>query len=69
MSVGLREECIDNSATVPPRVRLIAEAKDERNAEAIIGMAVLRRGMKHSYFTKRPHARLQSTDPSPGEPR
>jgi hypothetical protein len=35
--------------------RTIAEDKDERNAEAIRDMAVIRRGVEHSFFTIRPH--------------
>ena len=50
-------DVIEVSDSDPNDVRLIAEAKDERNAEAIIGMAVLRRGVQHSYFTTRPHAK------------
>ena len=50
-------DVIEVSDSDPNDVRLIAEAKTERNAEAIIGMAVIRRGLKDSYFTKRPHAK------------
>jgi hypothetical protein len=50
-------DVIEVSDSDPNDVRLIAEAKDERTAEAIIGMAVLRRGVKDSYFTTRPHAK------------
>ena len=33
--------------------RVIAEGKTEPNAEAIVSMAVMRRGVDHSYFTTR----------------
>ena len=38
---------LDNS-----RVRLISEGKTEKNAEAIIEMAVIRRGVEEEFFTK-----------------
>lgn len=50
-------DVIEVSDSDPNDVRLIAERKTERDAEAIIGMAVLRRGVEHSYFTTRPSAR------------
>lgn len=35
--------------------RIIAERKTEANAEAIVEMAVIRRGCEVEYFTTRPH--------------
>ena len=35
--------------------RIIAEAQTERNAEAIVNMAVMRRGVDEEYFTTVPH--------------
>ena len=34
------------------KVRLIAEDKTERNAEAIVNMAVMRRGVEEEFFTE-----------------
>ena len=36
------------------RVRLLAESKDERNAEAIINMAVMRRGVEEEFYVAVP---------------
>jgi hypothetical protein len=38
----------------PNRERKIAAAQSEKNAEAIIKMAVMRRGVDTHFFTKRP---------------
>lgn len=35
--------------------RFIAEAKSERTAEAIVNMAVMRRGVEEEFFDTRPH--------------
>lgn len=35
----------------PHHVRIIASGKTEKNAEAIVNMAVMRRGVEHSFFT------------------
>lgn len=42
--------------------RFLAEGKTERNAEAIVEMAVMRRGVDIEFYTTKPHPhRLQST--------
>lgn len=35
--------------------RLIAEGKSERTAEAIVNLAVMRRGVEEEFFDTRPH--------------
>jgi hypothetical protein len=43
-------------------IRLIAENKSDRNAEAIENMAVLRRGVKHEFFATVPHGKYKNGD-------
>ena len=43
-------------------VRLIAENKSERNAEAIVMMAVGRRGVDEEFFSGVPHGRYKEGD-------
>jgi hypothetical protein len=40
----------------PSNRRVIASGKTERNADAIVRMAVIRRGVQHHFFTTVPHA-------------
>lgn len=47
-------DVIEVSFDDPDDVRVIAEGKTLENAEAIVGMAVMRRGVETSYFTTRP---------------
>lgn len=44
------------------QVRLIAEAKSERNAEAIAMMAVGRRGVEDEFFSEVPHRKYKEGD-------
>jgi hypothetical protein len=43
-------------------VRIIAHAKDEENAEAIVKMAVMRRGVDEEFFSAVPEATYQEGD-------
>lgn len=43
-------------------VTLMATNKSERNAEAIIDMAVMRRGIEEGYFTLAPAGRFKDGD-------
>lgn len=45
------------------RVRLMAEGKTERNAEAIVSMAVMRRGCDEEIFTTVPAGSHKEGDP------
>ena len=42
--------------------RLIAEGKTERNADAIVSMAVMRRGVDDEFFKVVPHAPQETPD-------
>lgn len=44
------------------KVRLIAEKKNERNAEAIVMMAVGRRGVEEEFFSEVPHGKYKEGD-------
>lgn len=44
------------------KVRLIAEGKTERNAEAIVMMAVGRRGVQAEFFSKVQHGKYKEGD-------
>ncbi len=46
----------------PRTVRLIAEGKSERNADAIINMAVMRRGVEEAFFTTAPAGKYKDGD-------
>lgn len=43
-------------------VRLMAESKSERNAEAIIDMAVMRRGVETEFYTFSPAGKYHDGD-------
>lgn len=43
-------------------VRLMAQNKDERNAEAIVEMAVIRRGVEEEFFTTAPTGKYKDGD-------
>lgn len=47
------------------KVRLIAENKTERNAEAIVKMAVMRRGVDVEFFTEVPRGSYAEGDTYP----
>lgn len=47
-------DVIEVSLSDPNEIRVIAERKTPDQAEAIVSMAVMRRGVEHSYFTTRP---------------
>ncbi len=51
-------------------VRVIATNKSARNADAIVNMAVMRRGIEEGYYTTTPAGRFQDGDtffPEEGE--
>ena len=53
-------DVIEVSFDSPDSVRVIAENKSKQNAEAIVSLAVMRRGVESSYFTIRP---TEGTEP------
>ncbi len=44
------------------KVRVIGRNKSERNAEAVVSMAVMRRGVENSFFTMAPAGRYSDGD-------
>lgn len=44
------------------QVRMIAHDKDARNAEAIIKMAVMRRGIEEEFYTTAAHGAIKDGD-------
>ena len=55
-------DVIEVEIAAPHRVRLIGVDKTERNAEAIVNMAVMRRGVEHHFFTTAPHGKYRDGD-------
>jgi hypothetical protein len=55
-------DVIEVQIKAPHTVRIIDRNKTERNAEAIIEMAVMRRGVEHSFFTTAPAGKYQDGD-------
>jgi len=49
----------------PHKVRVIDTKKTEKNAEAIVEMAVMRRGVEHSFFTTVPAGKFKDGDCMP----
>jgi hypothetical protein len=49
----------------PHKVRLIDTKKTEKNAEAIVSMAVMRRGVEDSFFTTAPAGKFKDGDHMP----
>jgi len=43
-------------------VRLMAENKSERNADAVVKMAVMRRGVDEEFFSEVPHGKYRDGD-------
>lgn len=58
-------DVIEVEIKAPHHVRLIAEGKDEKNAEEIIYMAVARRGVEHHFFTTAPTRKFRDGDHYP----
>ena len=44
------------------KVRLLAENKTERNAEAVVKMAVMRRGVEEEFYTEVPAGKYKDGD-------
>lgn len=60
---GVRYDVIAVTLGGSPRtVRLLAHDKDARNAEAIIEMAVARRGVTSEFYTTAPHGKYCDGD-------
>lgn len=55
-------DVIEVEIAAPHRVRLMAQNKSEKTAEAIIRMAVARRGVEDHFFTTAPAGRYQDDD-------
>ena len=47
------------------KVRMMAENKTEKNAEAIINMAVMRRGVDEEFYAPAPHGKYKDGDTWP----
>lgn len=57
-----RFDVIEIGLDKPYRVRVIAEDKSEQNAEAIVNMAVVRRGCDNQFFATVPAGRYRHGD-------
>jgi hypothetical protein len=55
-------DVIEVQIKAPHTVRVIARNKDEQNAEAIIKMAVFRRGVKDAFFKTAPTGKYRDGD-------
>jgi hypothetical protein len=55
-------DVIEVEIAAPHRVRVIATGKSERNAEAIVDMAVMRRGVDHHFFKTAPAGKYRDGD-------
>lgn len=44
------------------KVRIFARGKDEKNAEAIVNMAVIRRGVDEEFYTTTPDGKYNEGD-------
>lgn len=55
-------DVIEVEIKAPHTVVVIANNKTERNAEAIVGMAVARRGVEDSFFTTAPAGKYKDGD-------
>lgn len=49
------------------KVRFLAQGKDERNAEAIINMAIMRRGVDEEFYTEVPAGSYKEGDAYKGK--
>lgn len=57
-------DVIEVEIAKPHRVRVIASNKTEANAEAIVNMAIMRRGVEAHFFTTCPTGKYQDGDVS-----
>lgn len=55
-------DVIEVETAAPHRVRVLAANKTEENAEAIVRMAVMRRGVEHHFFTAAPPGKYKDGD-------
>lgn len=58
-----RFDVIEVTMAAPHTVRVIASDKTEDNAEAIVSMAVMRRGVQAHFFTKCAPGEYKDGDP------
>jgi hypothetical protein len=49
------------------KVRLMAESLTEKNAEAVVSMAVMRRGVDEEFFGTAPHGKYKEGDKWKGQ--
>lgn len=61
-ALDIRYDVIAVTIAEPRTVRLLAHDKDGRNAEAIIGMAVVRRGVRTEFYTTALHGKYRDGD-------
>lgn len=55
-------DVVEVQIKAPHTVRVIATNKSERNAEAIISMAIMRRGVEHHFFKTVPAGTMKDGD-------
>lgn len=55
-------DVIEVKIKAPRTIRLIATKKTEANAEAIVSMAVIRRGVENHFFTTAPAGQFRDGD-------
>lgn len=55
-------DVIEVEISSPHRVRIIATSKTEKNAEAIVEMAAIRRGVENHFFTTAPARHYRDGD-------
>lgn len=55
-------DVIEVEIAAPHRVRVLATGKSERNAEAVINMAVARRGVEEHFFQEMPAGMYRDGD-------
>lgn len=60
-------DVIEVEIAPPHSVRLIARGKTPLNADAVVEMAVMRRGVEHHFFTTAPAGRYKDGDVMPDE--
>ncbi len=58
-------DVIEVGLRAPHPIRLIATNKSEDDAEAIVKMAVMRRGVEHHFFTTAPAGKFRDGDNLP----
>ncbi len=58
-------DVVEVQIKAPHRIRVIERNKSEQNAEAIVKMAVMRRGVEDSFFMTKPAGQFNDGDVLP----